>query len=220
MIIAHRGYHKSEPENTLAAFEAAFSAGAVAVECDLRLVNNKVAVSHDFSREKNLLGLDELFAYINNCDKLFFLEVKNNSRVLTQAIIDKIKEYNLWPRAQIIGFCWHIKAALALQNQYPLLRVSQILTFPLLAFIKMPPQSYGVYFGWLDAIAGSRALFKLLVAPVRLKKLKARFAARGFKVMAGVINQTADLPLFMAAGVNDIVTDNVSGAVEYFRAKN
>ena len=217
LIIAHRGYHANIKENTLAAFDAAFAAGAMAVECDLRLIAGKVVVSHDFSREKNLLGLDELFAYIIKTDKQWFLEVKNNSVVLSEIIIDKIREHNLWPRVQIIGFWHHVKAVLGLQNKYPQLRVSQILAFPFLSFIKMPKKSHGVYFGWLDAIWGSRLLFKFLMRPFVLKKIKARFEDKGFKVMAGVINQTKDLALFTQAGIEDIFTDNVAPMVEYFK---
>ena len=220
MIIAHRGYHANTKENTLAAFDAAFAAGAEAVECDLRLVDNKVVVSHDFSRAKDLLGIDELFAYIIKTDKQWFLEVKNNSPILVQEIIAKIQGNNLWKRVQIIGFWHHIKAALALQNKYPLLRVSQILAFPIVSFVKMPVKSYGVYFGWLDSIWGSRLLFKILVWPSLLQKLKSQFEVKGFRVMAGVINQTKDLPFFADAGISDVFTDNLPATVEYFRAKN
>lgn len=220
MIIAHRGYCKDIKENTLAAFDAAFAAGADALECDLRLVDNKVVISHDFFRAPDLLGLDELFAYILKTDKPFFLEVKNNSSILVQAIIAKIQKHNLWLRVQIIGFRKNIKAALAAQNQYSILRVSQILTFPVFSFIKMPAKSHGVYFGWLDAIWGSRLLFKLLISPERLRKLKSRFETKGFKVMVGVINQTKDLPLFLEAGITDIFTDNSPETVGYFKAKN
>ncbi|MEK7125645.1 MAG: glycerophosphodiester phosphodiesterase [Patescibacteria group bacterium] len=221
LIIAHRGYHANIKENTLAAFDAAFAAGAGAVECDLRLIAGKVVVSHDFSREKNLLGLDELFAYIIKTDKQWFLEVKDNSRELAQAIINKIAGQGLWERVQIIGFWKNIRATLALQEKYPLLRVSQIyVLLPVLPFFKLPAKSYGVYFGWLDAIPGSRALFKLLITPARLRKLKARFESNGFKVMVGVVNQTKDLPFFTEAGIKDIFTDNVPEVVEYFRAKN
>lgn len=216
MIIAHRGYLKIEPENTLAAFDVAWSAGADGVECDLRLVAGRVVVSHDFVRNVTLT-LDQLFDYIAKTDKQFFLEVKNNSRVLAEAIIDKIKIHNLWGQIQIIGFWQNIRAALVLQGQYPLLRVSQILMFPWLAYLKMPPRSYGVYFGWLDHVPGSRWLFKLLINAERLKKLKTRFETAGFKVMVGVINQTSDLDLFVQAGIDDIFTDNVPEVAEYLR---
>lgn len=217
MIIAHRGYHKIERENTLAAFDAAFQSGADAVECDLRLIDGKAVVSHDFSRAPDLLGVNELFDYIINTDKRFFLEVKNNSAVLSEIIIDKIREHNLWPRVQIIGFWKNIRATLGLQAKYPLLKVSQILAFPTLSFLRMPSPSYGVYFGWLDAIPGSRALFKLLISDARLKKLKTRFEANGFKVMVGVVNQIKDLAFFTRAGIDDIFTDNVAPMVEYFK---
>lgn len=44
MVVAHRGASATEPENTLAAFEAALDAGADAVELDVRLTSDGVAV--------------------------------------------------------------------------------------------------------------------------------------------------------------------------------
>jgi glycerophosphoryl diester phosphodiesterase len=44
LVVAHRGASATEPENTLAAFDAALSAGADAVELDVRLTADGVAV--------------------------------------------------------------------------------------------------------------------------------------------------------------------------------
>jgi glycerophosphoryl diester phosphodiesterase len=44
LVVAHRGASATEPDNTLAAFEAALAAGADAVELDVRLTSDGVAV--------------------------------------------------------------------------------------------------------------------------------------------------------------------------------
>lgn len=43
-VAAHRGFHESLPENSLAAFEAAIEAGADAIEFDVRVTRDGVAV--------------------------------------------------------------------------------------------------------------------------------------------------------------------------------
>jgi len=48
LIVAHRGYSKIAPENTLAAYEAAIKAGAPAAECDVCVTSDgHVVLSHD-----------------------------------------------------------------------------------------------------------------------------------------------------------------------------
>ncbi len=48
LLIAHRGSHGSEPENTIAAFEAAVVAGADMVELDVRrTADGQLAIFHD-----------------------------------------------------------------------------------------------------------------------------------------------------------------------------
>jgi glycerophosphoryl diester phosphodiesterase len=45
-IIAHRGDHSVEPENSLAAFEAAVNAGADMIEFDVRRLGDGTLVVH------------------------------------------------------------------------------------------------------------------------------------------------------------------------------
>ena len=44
LLIAHRGYHATAPENTLAAFEAAIMVGASGIETDVRISRDGVPV--------------------------------------------------------------------------------------------------------------------------------------------------------------------------------
>ncbi|OGY92428.1 MAG: hypothetical protein A3H70_00440 [Candidatus Komeilibacteria bacterium RIFCSPLOWO2_02_FULL_48_11] len=241
MIIAHRGYHQDYKENTLAAFEAAFASGADAIETDMRLTKDgQVVVNHndeiriqdkiliisqtslseilDYRGKgsERLLTLDELFEYIAGAAKPFFLELKSNSLFLVQSVIDKINAYNLWERAHVIGFRERIKTSLPLQANFPCLRICQILSFPLLSGIKMPPKSYAVFLGWLEALQGSELVFRTLISQNILARLLKKYQARGFQVMAGVINDPAKLERFIRAGITDVFTDNVPAVVEYF----
>ena len=50
VIFAHRGYSTKAPENTIAAFDLAFQAGAHGIEIDVRLTNDGIpVVIHDRS---------------------------------------------------------------------------------------------------------------------------------------------------------------------------
>ncbi len=57
VIIAHRGYRKRYPENTMAAFAAAFDAGACMVELDVTLTRDRrVVVLHDDTLDRTTDG--------------------------------------------------------------------------------------------------------------------------------------------------------------------
>ncbi|MFZ0132185.1 MAG: glycerophosphodiester phosphodiesterase family protein [Desulfobacterales bacterium] len=57
VIIAHRGYRQRFPENTLAAFAAAFGSGAPMVELDVTLTRDRLAVVlHDDTLERTTNG--------------------------------------------------------------------------------------------------------------------------------------------------------------------
>jgi glycerophosphoryl diester phosphodiesterase len=58
-VAAHRGFHESLPENSLVAFEAAIDAGADAIEFDVRVTRDGVAVvTHWLECELSVEGLD------------------------------------------------------------------------------------------------------------------------------------------------------------------
>lgn len=57
LIIAHRGASGSAPENTIAALRKAVTEGADAVECDVRLTNDKqIVVIHDATLRRTTSG--------------------------------------------------------------------------------------------------------------------------------------------------------------------
>lgn len=215
MIIAHRGYAKEHPENTFEAFDAAFRAGADAIETDVRIAGDgRIVVSHDpVKSSEGLISLDELFEYIKQKDAPFFLELKSASPELLGPVIKHIDQINAWERAHLIGFAGSISTAVASQKDFPRLLVDQILKLPSWSYLKKPAKSHAVYIGWLDGVLGSERLFKSLISQERLRRLKERFESQGFKVYAGVLNREDGIRHFQNAGISDIFTDEVERAV-------
>jgi len=245
MVIAHRGYKQFALENTISAFEKAIMAGAHGIECDVRLTADDKAIVHHNSHIKffdkkvkiskhtikelkeickysghELLALDDLFDYVKQKQAEFFLEVKTSSPTLVESITRKIKEKNLWEQINITGWSFLVKNALAAQSQHPKLQVGQFLHLPAYSYIRRPKKSYCVFLGWLDGILGSQRLFRTLISPERLTKLKGFLEKNGFNVKAGVINNDFGLDLFTQAGITDIVTDRIPETVKYFQQKS
>jgi len=238
MITTHRGRNTDFRENTIRSFDHALKLGCEGVECDLRLtLDEKVVVCHganlrfngqNFAISKTrltdvahegLLTIEELFEYINARNVPFYLELKNSSQVLAEKVVSRIKDGNLWERAHIIGFSFFIGSAVAAQSKYPKLKVIQLITIPLYSYVKKPHSSYGVAFGWFDGWPGTEWLFRRLISVERLVKLRKLYEEIGFtKIMAGVINSKSGFEYFRQAGITDIITDNVSGAVGYFKS--
>ena len=246
MVIAHRGYAKIAQENTIFAFDAAIKAGAKGIECDVRLTEDgeavinhskhiliedkKIAISkHTINELKEickysgheLLLLDDLFDYASQRQAEFFLEVKTSSPTLTHSITKKIKEKNLWGQINITGWSFLVKHALNAQSQHPKLQVGQFLHLPpAYRYMRKPKKSYCVFLGWLDELRGSQTLFRTLISPKRLVKLKNLLSKNGFNVKAGVINSHEGLDYFRQAGITDIVTDKITETVNYFKSKS
>lgn len=234
MIISHRGRGNHRYENSIEAFKLAIKQGAEAIECDLRLtLDKKVVVNHNryiFLNGKkfiisktplkllgDILTIDRLFGYIKKTKVPFFLELKSSSSILISEVIGKIKKDNLWSRVYIIGFSIFIGKALKAQKDYSNLRVVQIILNPLYSYIKPSKKSYGVFMGWIDGWKGTQWLFRKTISSNRLIKLRKRYEKNGFRVMAGVINNTSGFKFFRDAGILDIVTDNIYDAEEILK---
>lgn len=227
-----------ERENSIEAFEKAIKLGAGGIETDIRItLDREVIVHHDgilkingervaiaknplktiFQSDKNILTLAELFKYIEQKNISFFLELKSPSEVLVDKIAEEIGNRNLWSRVHVIGFSVIIKTALKMQAKYPKLRVIPFLSLPILTFVRPPKMTYGVFLGWIEEWPWSRFAFQKMISPQRLKKLKNRYDAKGFKVMAGVINNKEGIEYFKNAGITDVVTDEIELAKKILR---
>lgn len=211
MIISHRGRGTGRRENSIEAFEKALEMGAGGIECDARLISqNEVVISHDkVLKDDNPLTLRELLKFAKANKAAFFIELKNSSPILSEKIAEEIEKNNLWERVHLIGFSIMIKSALKLQKKYPKLRVMPFVNLPLLSFVKIPERSYGLFLGWIEEWPGSKFLFKNMIRPEILRKLKERYEANQFFVAAGVINKKKDFIYFKNAGITDIVTDEI-----------
>ncbi len=246
MVIAHRGYSKHALENTISAFEKAILAGAKGIECDIRLTADEKAIIYHSAHVKienkkfkisqhsidelqdicrhlghELLVLDDLFDYIKQKQAEFFLEVKTSSPILIESLTKKIQEQNLWDQVNIAGWSFLVRNALKAQSRHPKLQVGQFLHLPpAYRFMRKPKKSYCVFLGWLDGLPGSQRLFRALISPKRLARLKIFLENHGFNVKAGVINSDAGLKLFSQAGITDIVTDRIAETVDYFKQKS
>ena len=119
LILAHRGYHATAPENTLEAFEAAIMAGVNGIETDVRmsrdgvpvLVHDRVmatgqAVSDLAHREiEGVLGykiptLDEALAHFP--DTLWNIEIKTLDRLST--VFGVLEKYQTRHRIIVSSF--------------------------------------------------------------------------------------------------------------------
>ena len=96
-IIAHRGNHLQVPENTLAAYENAITAGADYVEVDLRTSRDgKLVVLHDESVKK-MTGKDALIRNLN------FDEIKNLK--IAPVVPEDAKTYSIPTFESVLALC-------------------------------------------------------------------------------------------------------------------
>jgi len=247
MLVSHRGYARSGvAENTIAAFDAAFRAGADAIETDVRMTKDGYPIiAHSdrincssggimrvgkittdaFLRERGdgaerILTLPELFGYIENRKDPFFIELKESNPALADSVVRFIAERDAWEQVHVIGFNRRIRRALALQRDHPRLRVAQLFVFPPLSSFCKPVESWGAFTGWLEAKPLTEPIFRMLYSASRLTKLRERYDRMGFRVMGGVANDEMGIRLFLDAGINDIFTDEVPLAAHIIRSVN
>lgn len=243
MIIAHRGHHLENPENSLAAFRAAIAVGADAIECDVRLTADQVAIVAHYDKnrvggqeimlsqtswdeidqlrrspETEIPNLDELFDFVFQSGVTAFIEVKQNNPILAAQIASRIEKFNLWDKIHILGFAARIGSSLKLQVKYPKLRVVQLLMLPMLARINGPRPSYGLAIGWLERFM-AQTFFKSFYPDWKLKRFSQYFKNRGFRLFAGVTNERPNFEYFYNAGIADIFTDNLVDAVNFAKSK-
>lgn len=220
MVISHRGKKTGEKENTIKAFEMAFSMGADGIECDAKLTSDgDVIITHEkiSAADKNLLKLPELLEFVKHKKNPFFIELKSNSLVLVEKVAEEIGRQNLWDLVHLIGFSVMTRSALSAQKNYPKLKVIPFLNLPVLSLIKMPKKSHGVFLGWIDEWKGSQFAFQKMLSPKRLTKLKHKLDKNGYQVLSGVINSEDGIQYFSTAGIRDVVTDEIELAKKILR---
>lgn len=244
MIFSHRGTGTGYPPNTIESFEAALKAGADGFECDVRLTGDgNLVACHDGNLRSNgrkvsigrssldqlaeamaprpaLPTWDELLSYIAQVKVPVFVEVKNLSPQVVELIARDLARTQLWDYVSVVGFPVLIWNPLSAQKRYPKLQVLRIMLFPAASLVKLPGRGDGVMVGWQDSIPGSERLFRATLPSGRLSLLRERYAARGMRVVGGIINRHDGLSHFADSGIHDIVTDDVPGAVAFVRQRS
>ena len=84
-VIAHRGFKKNYPENTLVAFQAAMDAGAQMIELDVTLSRDrKLVVIHDATLERTTNGHGPVRDY--TMEELKQLDFPESDRQIIKAL--------------------------------------------------------------------------------------------------------------------------------------
>jgi len=236
-ILAHRGGLLNAPENTVAAFERAFSNGAAGIECDIRRTRDGQFVAFhdptaarvtghdwpiagtDYGHLKSLRVLgkepiahldDILNLLILNPTKTCYFEVVMEKPEDAAGLALQIRKAGVQRRAYILAFSNKAEALRAARSAVPDIGTVVIPLFPLNVFQTAVEAGAGaVCAGWTPEWFGTRALFLLGAAAFNFKKQVEDAAAGGIEVTAGVANDHYDVRRLAALGVPGIWTDDV-----------
>lgn len=241
-IYAHRGALLNGPENTVAAFKAAFSAGAAAIECDIRrTADGQFVACHDstvkrisghpwpvaktswahlktlrvFGREP-LAHLDDILnLMILRPDKDFYFEMILDREADAADLALQIQRAGVQRRAYLLAFSLHGRYLRAARAAVPDIGLA---VMPLLPSDIMRTAwlsgAEKVCAGWIDW-PFTRELFYTGASVFDLKEQLRTAAAAGIGVSVGVANHPRDLRRLSALGVPAIWTDDVRTAVKY-----
>jgi len=161
LIIAHRGASAVAPENTMAAFEAAISAGADGIEFDVRLSRDAVPVIiHDETLHRthgvrprvadlsatqlnkfDVPSLAQLFELFASNELLLYLEMKGQEIQLAEKCCRLVKQYRL--KERVIFECFEHSALQTIKNIDSTLRTAALFQPPS-SFILKKAMAIGV----------------------------------------------------------------------------
>lgn len=239
MVIAHRGFTKDMPENTIAAFDAARALGARGIECHIRLTADNVPIVSLtdtytdasgrllFSQTKGMdiiarraqgsrrvLLLAELFDYIvQQSGTEFYIEIVDTMPGVAQHIAHAIQAIHAWDRVCIVGAPALLTEARALLAEFPHARLGACVGMGEIPF----PESTVVFMGWhRDSETGKNTFRKSYSLP-QLRKAKRKLERDGFEVIGRIVNEQEEMEFFLAADFDNVVTDNVPLAAQYFK---
>ena len=241
-IYAHRGGLLNGPENTVAAFKAAFAAGAAAIECDIRRTADgqfvachdrtvKRVTGHAWPVAKTTWGhlkplrvfgaepiahLDDILnLMILRPGKEFYFELALRTEADAADLALQIKRAGVQRRAFLLAFSTDRALLKAARQAVPDIGLAVMPLFP--SEILTTARRAGVEkvcTGWMDWPL-TRELFYAGAKAFDLKWQLQAAAAVGIKVSSGVANHPRDIRLLSALGVAAIWTDDVRLAVKY-----
>lgn len=223
-IIAHRGFTKAAPENTLAAFEAAIAAGADAVELDVHLTKDgHLVVIHDGDVDRTTDGegpVDEMtLAQIKALDAgSWFAPQFKGERVPTldealalirgraNVVVEiKSRTSTQTPEAVASALMRHgmtNEATVISFYELPLLKSRSLLPQTATAALVVPlisPAGRAIAFRAGTALANHRNVSAKTVAGAH---------ALGLKIGVWTVNEAETMREMIKAGVDGIITDD------------
>ena len=241
-IYAHRGALLNGPENTVAAFRAAFSAGAAAIECDIRrTADGQFVACHD-STVKRISGqawpvaktswahlktlrvfgkepmahLDDILnLMILRPDKDFYFEMVLDREADAADLALQIQRAGVQRRAFLLSFSIHGNFLRAARAAVPDIGLAVIPLLP--SDVLQTARLAGaekVCAGWIDW-PFPRELFYAGASAFDLQAQLRAAAAAGIGVSVGVANHPRDLRRLSMLGVSAIWTDDVRLAAKY-----
>jgi glycerophosphoryl diester phosphodiesterase len=212
LIIAHRGASAVAPENTIAAFKAAITAGADGIEFDVRLTRDGVpVVIHDetlyrthgvrrrvaemTSNELTTIdvpSLAQLFDLFESNAMLLYLEMKDKEVRLAEECCRLIEYYGLKDR--VIVECFEHSALRTVKSIDPTLKTAALFQPPASFILKK-----ALAIGSNEVALHFRLINKRLVQKARLANLK-------------IVTWTVDDPVWVEhaqdAGIDALITNN------------
>jgi glycerophosphoryl diester phosphodiesterase len=241
-IYAHRGGMLNAPENTVAAFRAALSAGASAVECDIRrTADGQFVAFHDADAARvcgrnwkiaetawaHLKGLrvlgKEPVAHLDDIlnlmilrpgsDFYFELALERESDAADLAV--QISRAGVESRAFMLAFSHRREFLAAARSAVPGIGSAVMPLFPsdILGTARAAGASK-VCAGWVGWPL-AKQLFYFGASSFDLKKQAAAAAALGIELSAGIANEPRDVRRLAELGVTAVWTDDVPMAAGY-----
>lgn len=232
-MLAHRGFARTVPENTIAAFDAAVSYGVRHLETDAQVTSDGIAVLwHDPTLERwdgtsariDQLTLSQLqerrrdgqtIASVSEAlwalpDAAFNIDVKDERAV--PAVADALEWVNACDRVLVTSF--RERTTQALRKRLPNAvhgASTQRVMRAIAAIARRNEQALAAALDGCDAVQiPPRAYGIDLVSPMRLRAFRRHVR----EVHVWTINDPAEMVALLRRGVDGIVTDRVDRAVE------
>ncbi|HNW45717.1 MAG TPA: glycerophosphodiester phosphodiesterase family protein [Elusimicrobiales bacterium] len=241
-IYAHRGGLLNAPENTVAAFKAAFAAGADAIECDIRrTADGEFIACHDRTLKRitghawpvaetawghlktlRVFGAEPI-AHLDDILNLmilrpgreFFFEMALKKESDAADLARHIARAGVQRSANLLAFSTDSSFLKAAGEAVPDIGLAVMPLFPSdVVGTARRAGAHKVCAGWIDWPL-TKELFYAGASAFGLKEQLAAAAAAGIEVSAGVANDPRDIRRLRELGLKAIWTDDVPMALKY-----
>jgi glycerophosphoryl diester phosphodiesterase len=241
-VYAHRGGMARAPENTMAAFKAAFSAGAGAIECDIRRTADGQFVAFHDTAAKRVCGRDwqisqtqwshlkslrvngeEPIPHLDDILNLmilrpgrdFYFELALEREADAADLARQIARAGVEARAYLLAFSHKTAFLNAAAEAVPGIGRAVMPLYPSgLVGTALKAGASKVCAGWIDWPL-AKQLFYFGAARCDFKAQAAAAEAEGIEVSAGIANHPRDVKRLAELGARAIWTDDVEMALKY-----